>query len=77
MRSGGSGTKTRSATTVLLPVPFMPATNHVSSIVSSLIGMITEPMSIGTPSGPSWTTPPSAHVACRLPDAHAHRPDTM
>ena len=62
---------------MLLPVPFMPATNQVSSIVSSLIGMITEPMSIGTPSGPSWTHAAEAHVACRLPDAHGHRPDTM
>ena len=62
---------------MLLPVPFMPATNHVSSIVSSLIGMTTVPMSIGTPSGPTWTTPPRPHVACSEPDAHGHRPDTM
>ena len=34
-----SGTKTSSAWIVLLPVPRMPATNQVSSIVMSLLGI--------------------------------------
>jgi hypothetical protein len=38
-----SGTKTFSAIMVLLPVPFIPATNHVSLIVSSLMGMKASP----------------------------------
>ena len=41
--SGAPGTNTSFATIVLLPVPFMPAMNQVSSTVTSPIGISDRP----------------------------------
>ena len=59
---------------MLLPVPFIPATNHVSSIVSSLIGTNASAWSTVSPASFTTRVPSSAQSACRLPDAHGHLP---
>src|SRR5665213_2329159 len=61
---------------VLLPVPFMPATNHVSSIVSSDIGMSERPKFTVSPLSLFMWMPHAAHWACMDPDAHIHFPVT-
>ena len=61
---------------VLLPVPFMPAMNHVSSMVSSAIGMSERPKFAISPRSFFMWMPHAAHCACSEPDAHGQRPVT-
>jgi hypothetical protein len=64
------------ATIVLLPVPFMPAMNHVSSMRSSFIGISDRPKFTISPRSFFMWIPQAAHCACSDPDAHGHRPVT-
>src|SRR5262245_3500383 len=61
---------------VLLPVPFMPAMNHVSSMVRSVIGMSDRPKFTVSPLSLFMWMPHAAHCACRQPDAQGQRPVT-
>src|SRR5262245_47219195 len=61
---------------VLLPVPFMPTMNHVSSIVTSLMGMRDRPKLAISPRSFFMWMPHAPHCACSDPDAHGHRPVT-
>src|SRR5262245_35242657 len=54
----------------------MPATNHVSSIVSSDIGMSDKPKFTVSPFSLFMWMPHAPHCACRHPDAHIHLPVT-
>ncbi len=67
---------TSAATMVLLPVPFMPVTNQLSSIVASAIGMKARPWSISAPVSSTTGTPTIAQSACRQPLAQGHLPLT-
>src|SRR5215204_6523320 len=61
---------------VLLPVPRMPAMCHVSSIVSSVIGISDRPALTICPSALFMLIPHAAHWACMQPEAHGQRPLT-
>ena len=77
--TAGTGARARrrpSATIVLLPVPFMPAMNQVSSIVSSPIGISERPRFAISPRSSFMWMPHAAHCACIEPDAQGHRPVT-
>src|SRR5262245_10815934 len=75
-RNRCSGTNTSLATIVLLPVPFMPTMNHVSSIVSWLMGINERPKLATSPSSLFMWMPQAPHWACNDPDAQGHRPLT-
>ena len=70
------GTNTSFATIVLLPVPFMPAMNQVSSMRSSFMGINDSPKLTISPRSFFMWMPHAAHCACSDPDAHGHRPVT-
>ena len=69
-----SGTNTSSATSVFDPVPFMPATYHVSSTASSDIGMSASTCSVTLPAASLSSAPTRPQVACNEPEAHGQRP---
>src|SRR5712671_3459905 len=54
----------------------MPATNQVSSIVNSDIGMSERPKLMVSPLSLFMWMPHAAHCACMQPDAHIHLPVT-
>ena len=54
----------------------MPAMNHVSSIVSWLIGISDRPKLAISPRSFFMWMPHAPHCACSDPDAHGHRPVT-
>ena len=70
------GTKTSSATRVLLAVPCMPATCQVSLIVTWSIGMVAMPGAMTSPAASSTNTPPPAQFPWKPPDAKPHEPLT-
>src|SRR6266478_1493032 len=64
------------ATTVLEPVPHIPATNQVSSISSSDMGANPIAWSIVLCASSSTTKPSKAHDECQQPEAKGIFPDT-
>ena len=70
------GDEHASATRVLLPVPFIPATYQVSLTLSSVIGIRASPWSTCSPLSSTTGMPSTAHCECKQPEAKPQLPVT-